>query len=145
MPKVWEVKVFDHLIQVTQDDDGSFFIPEGLRGLGGALKPAFEPILLCRKPLEGTVAQNVLQYGTGAMNIDGCRVPGEPVPINKLEAWSGFGQRVRPEYTPTVNTEGRWPANLVLSYPEDQYELREDITEEQRSELYSWLAGHADQ
>lgn len=43
-------------------------------GFGTALKPACEPIVLARKPLEGTVAQNVLKWGTGALNIDGCRV-----------------------------------------------------------------------
>lgn len=43
-------------------------------GWGTALKPAIEPIILARKPLSGTVAHNVLTYGTGALNIDGCRV-----------------------------------------------------------------------
>ena len=51
------------------------------RGWNVALKPAYEPIILARKPLEGTVAQNVQKYGTGALWIDGSRVnPGEPVP-----------------------------------------------------------------
>lgn len=44
-------------------------------GWGTCLKPAVEPIVIARKPLEGTVAANVLKYGTGAINIDGCRVP----------------------------------------------------------------------
>lgn len=82
-------------------------------GWGTALKPAHEPIVLARKPLVGTVAANVLQHGTGALNIDACRVPGEPVPINKLESWSGFGQEKCPDYEATVNTQGRWPANLI--------------------------------
>src|SRR5690625_7189682 len=43
-------------------------------GWGTALKPAFEPIVVARKPLVGTVAGNVLAHGTGALNIDGCRV-----------------------------------------------------------------------
>jgi hypothetical protein len=43
-------------------------------GWGTALKPAYEPIIIARKPLEGTVAANVLKYGTGGINIDGCRV-----------------------------------------------------------------------
>lgn len=43
-------------------------------GWGTALKPAFEPIVVARKPLAGTVAANVLEYGTGALNIDACRV-----------------------------------------------------------------------
>lgn len=82
-------------------------------GFGTALKPAHEPIVVARKPLIGTVAVNVLEHGTGALNIDACRVPGEPVPINKLEKWSGFGQEKCPEYEATVNTQGRWPANLI--------------------------------
>lgn len=48
-------------------------------GWGTALKPAWEPIVLARKPLVGTVAENVLKYGTGALNIDGCRVPHEEI------------------------------------------------------------------
>jgi len=47
-------------------------------GWGTALKPAWEPVIVARKPLVGTVAANVLAHGTGALNIDGCRVPGEP-------------------------------------------------------------------
>lgn len=83
------------------------------RGLGTALKPAHEPIVVARKPLIGTVVQNVLEHGTGAFNIDACRVPGEPVPINKLTKWSGFGQEKRPDYEATVNDQGRWPGNLI--------------------------------
>ena len=82
-------------------------------GWGTALKPAWEPILVCRKPLDGTVASNVLEHGTGAMNIDGCRVVGEDVPINRLESWSGFGQEIRPNYEQEINNKGRWPANLI--------------------------------
>jgi len=82
-------------------------------GWGTALKPAHEPIVMARKPLDGTVANNVLKHGVGGINIDGTRVPGEPVPINKLENWSGFGQDVRPDYTQEVNTQGRFPANFI--------------------------------
>ena len=51
------------------------------QGWGTALKPALEPITVARKPLIGTVAENVLQHGTGAINVDGCRV-GERWPAN---------------------------------------------------------------
>src|SRR5690606_34702408 len=44
-------------------------------GWGTALKPAHEPIIMARKPLDGTVADNVERYGTGAINVDGCRIP----------------------------------------------------------------------
>jgi site-specific DNA-methyltransferase (adenine-specific) len=82
-------------------------------GWGTALKPAHEPIVLARKPLVGTVANNVLTYGTGGINIDGCRVQGEPIPINKLEEWSGFGQKIEPKYEQQMNVEGRFPANFI--------------------------------
>jgi site-specific DNA-methyltransferase (adenine-specific) len=87
-------------------------------GWGTALKPASEHWWLVRKPLVGTVAANVERYGTGALNIDASRVAGEPVPINKLEEGSGFGQKKQPDYTQEMNTKGRWPPNLLLSHSE---------------------------
>jgi len=83
-------------------------------GWGTALKPAVEPIVAARKPFKGTVAANVLEHGTGALNIDASRIEGEPTPVNRLEEWSGFGQKVRPTYSQTMNTKGRWPANVIL-------------------------------
>jgi hypothetical protein len=66
-------------------------------GWGTALKPAWEPILLARKPLSGTVAANVLTHGTGALNIDACRVG--------TDAISQHGRK---------SQSGRWPANVIL-------------------------------
>ena len=83
------------------------------QGWGTALKPSLEPVTMARKPLMGTVAENVLAHGTGALNIDGCRVSGEATPINKLEKWSGFGQEKSPDYIQEIKTKGRWPANLI--------------------------------
>src|SRR5699024_10926795 len=83
-------------------------------GWGTALKPAVEPIVAARKPFKGTVAANVLEHGTGALNIDASRIEGEPTPVNRLEEWSDFGQKVRPTYSQTMNTKGRWPANVIL-------------------------------
>jgi DNA modification methylase len=83
-------------------------------GWGTSLKPAIEDWWVFRKPIsEGTVVANVLRYGTGALNIDNCRVEGEAVTINRLEEWSGFGQKKNPDYDSETNTAGRWPANLV--------------------------------
>lgn len=86
------------------------------QGWGTALKPAYEPIILARKPLIGTVAANVLAHGTGAVNVDGCRVEGEG---NKTFARAA-GNRDREQYrTGTTigaavpSTLGRWPANIV--------------------------------
>lgn len=84
-------------------------------GHGTALKPAYEPVLLVRKPLSGTVAETAQTYGTGTLNINAGRIAtGEPVTANRLQGWSGFGEHKRPDYDPTANLKGRWPANLVL-------------------------------
>lgn len=85
-------------------------------GWGSALKPAFEPIILARKPLCGTIAANLAAHGCGALNIDGCRVD---VTDNTTKAWRGEGDRSREQYRTgttgkTVPTDlGRWPANLL--------------------------------
>jgi hypothetical protein len=88
------------------------------------LKPAWEPIVLARKPLRGTVAGNVTEYGTGALNIDGCRIgirDGDRVIGGALSA-NGRGEAV--DYgaggydgTMRENTAGRWPANVILTDP----------------------------
>src|SRR5699024_6788309 len=83
-------------------------------GWGTALKPAVEPIVAARKPFKLTVAANVLEHGTGALNIEASRIEGEPTPVNRLEEWSGCGQKVRPTYSQTLNTKGRWTANVIL-------------------------------
>jgi len=98
-------------------------------GWGTALKPAFEPIIVARKPLgEKTVAANVLAYGTGAINIDANRVPMSAEDAGRIEAMGGFGRggytRLRtaetfmqgtPEATAARAHEGgRWPTNVVL-------------------------------
>ena len=94
---------------------------EQWQGWGTALKPAFEPVVVGRKPLAGTVAANVLTHGTGALNIDGCRIEhGADVDLAKEQRQrsetAGFGSsgmkagHVQPLYSPT----GRWPANVVL-------------------------------
>lgn len=100
-------------------------------GLGTALKPACEPWVLARKPIVGTVAANVLKHGTGALNIDGCRVDAEPRvqpssgSYEGLGGTSGFAISAR-ESRPT--DLGRWPANVlhdgsaevVAAFPETQ-------------------------
>lgn len=114
------------------------------QGWGTALKPALEPITVARKPLsEGTVAANVLAHGTGALNIDGCRVAGEPVPVFDTVGGRKFEQtHTQPERrTQQVGTSdaGRWPANLILSIPEDEYSLRDDVTPDQLRQLAEWM------
>lgn len=89
------------------------------QGFGTALKPAIEPITLARKPLDGTVAETVLKWGTGGLNVDGCRVAteGEPLGVGNnntsLGSASGgiYGKAGGFVFTPS--NAGRFPANLV--------------------------------
>jgi hypothetical protein len=86
-------------------------------GWGTALKPAFEPIVVGRKPLAGTVAANVQAHGTGALNIDACRVPaqGRPLIVSKSEpSVSTFSDGLNGSKSAGVTDAGRWPANVVL-------------------------------
>jgi site-specific DNA-methyltransferase (adenine-specific) len=94
------------------------------QGWGTALKPALEPITVARKPFKGTVAANVLEHGTGALNVDGCRVATDDplgggayatTPTERDQLWGddagnswrrgGAGEFQQPP--------GRWPANLI--------------------------------
>jgi len=87
-------------------------------GWGTALKPAWEPIILCRKPLEGTVSENVQKWGTGGINIDGCRVAlnGDKPRIANIDesytntyGWAKGGI----QKSGTMPQSGRFPANLI--------------------------------
>ena len=86
------------------------------QGWGTALKPAHESICVARKPLaEGTVAANVLEWGTGAVNIDACRVATDETLTGSRNPSSNTGQiyGVDKGGTYTQNDSGRWPANLI--------------------------------
>jgi len=92
-------------------------------GWGTALKPSCEPICMARKPLEGTVAENVQKYGTGGINIDGCRVPmGDEYDPTKIQRQQNSAGSVKGAFgaaaligkeIQTYKPGGRWPANLV--------------------------------
>jgi DNA modification methylase len=101
------------------------------KGWGTALKPALETITVARKPLSGTVAETVLAHGTGALNVDGCRVEaadGDEVVTFDRHA----GDRDRDQYrTGTVGNArpsdaGRWPANLIHDGSEEPAALLGD-------------------
>ena len=101
-------------------------------GWGTALKPAFEPVTLARKPLAGTVAANVQEHGTGALNIDACRVPttdklsgghasaGQQMSDGWRRPWMDDPDAVKANIersrASVAKSEslGRWPANVVL-------------------------------
>jgi DNA modification methylase len=83
--------------------------PALAKGLGIRLKPAYEPILLARRPLDDcTLAQNLARYGTGALNIDRCRIP------NTTQQCPAEGRTHHKPYS--ASEKGRWPANLLLSH-----------------------------
>ena len=86
-------------------------------GWGTALKPAKEPICLARKPLDGTVAENVIAHGTGGLNIDGCRIAGPPKEggprrYTALGVMDDDGWQAK---TQEIDRGGkRWPANVIM-------------------------------
>lgn len=91
------------------------------QGWGTGLKPACEFWVLCRKPVEeDSVAANVLEHGTGGLNIGACRIGTEIIKSEHRDtaAWSGNNWSAKPQKSNGVVTEsvGRWPANLVLSH-----------------------------
>ena len=103
-------------------------------GWGTALKPAHEPIVMARKPIEGTVAENTLQYGVGGLNIDGCRVSIEDMDDyafnmagnqrvkgkeeGELTGMYEGGWKV--DKTPKELPNGRWPANVIINEEGDE-------------------------
>jgi DNA modification methylase len=87
-------------------------------GWGTALKPGHEPIVMARKPLVGTVAANVSAHGTGALNIDACRIATDDGknrarPPRTPNAILGSGKGTNLTASPHNDT-GRWPANVIL-------------------------------
>lgn len=124
-------------------------------GWGTALKPAWEPVILARKLLDGTVAENVLKWGVGGLNIAGCRVPhGADVDLGAVQncQTEQDGTQVTlnvPGYTTTTYKEGgRWPANLVhdgseevlACFPESKGQQR-DVTGGEPSPKTSGVLG----
>lgn len=89
------------------------------QGWGTALKPALEPITMARKPFASTVAANVLEHGTGALNIDGCRVATEENLNGGAYSNGSKDLGAATSYATGVNAgefvqpTGRWPANLI--------------------------------
>ena len=124
-----------------------FFVTESIteeskkwEGWGSALKPANEPIVLARKPLEKglSIAENVMKYGTGAINIDASRIENfnneHFRPLVKKQG--NFNNDVEKEWQPENNPLGRFPANIIFTHHADcvcqffKYEGEEEINEE---------------
>lgn len=120
------------------------------RGWGTALKPAWEPIILARKPLVGTVVANVLAHGTGALNIDACRIATSENlnggaysdGARVAQAWSDAtgmmatgGGRLPGAYS---QPEGRWPANVLHDGSDEVLEAFAAYGEKKSGELHPW-------
>jgi hypothetical protein len=92
---------------------------QGLVSREKQLTPDFEPVIVARKPFPGTVAANVLAWGTGAINVDGCRIETNGDEVNArahkeaLNNGAGYDGGWRQENRQWSGTSGRWPANLV--------------------------------
>ena len=95
-------------------------------GWGTALKPSYEPIVVARKPLIGTVARNVLRYRTGGLNIDACRLRTDWETDPTRRGWQGgrrpqtgafdSGDTSEPTIPREMPSSGRWPANAILCH-----------------------------
>lgn len=107
------------------------------KGFGTQLKPAYEPIIMARKPLIGTVVDNIIEYDVGCINIDECRVPYEdtsnPATNPLYQVQNGYKSKCGFDRDPSayalkkepcemnVNSQGRFPANIILTYDETDY------------------------
>jgi len=102
-------------------------------GWGTALKPAHEPIVMARKPVVGTIANNVLTYGVGGLNIDGSRVATD-------DKWESTGKQSKPSQVlqggidgslnvsiSTTHPKGRWPANFIHDNSDEVVALFPDV------------------
>lgn len=120
--------------QAIGNMDGSYNITtpatneaEKWDGWGTALKPSFEPIIVARKPVEKSITKNVLKWGTGAINIDECRIVVDtedknhrvnPSPHNTKNSMFGVGG-----HNGNLKSQGRWPANLIHDGSDEVMEL----------------------
>ena len=100
-------------------------------GWGTALKPAHEPIVMARKPFKGSVAENVLEHGTGGINVDECRV-GNQTMINRPAGNKGGGNSYNlsvkgmPQDAISTTSDGRFPANIMHDGSEEVQEIFAD-------------------
>lgn len=104
-------------------------------GWGTQLKPSYEPIIVCRKPCEGSIVDNIMKYGVGGINIDECRVPISKDDIDMINAKSSknptdnYNRNESKKYgdyalniATTANEQGRFPANTILTYDDSNFD-----------------------
>lgn len=134
------------------------FVQENATSLGRSknLSPDLESIVMARKPLDGTVAQNVLKHGVGGINIDECRIPFEDTnnpatnPLYRQQNKDKYKQVKGGELSNGavsftsgkngVQEQGRFPANVIISYDENEYVLDDKISKENKKKVMEWLS-----
>ncbi len=141
---------------VENCSDDRFLLTKGaseFEGWGTALKPALEPITVARKPLEKglTIAENCLKWGVGGINIDGCRVgttEQDKYDLEQRQISKGSGVETNINFTGRdldlkhgVQELGRFPANLILSYPEDEYVIKSNISDKDILRIRNYFNG----
>jgi site-specific DNA-methyltransferase (adenine-specific) len=116
----------------NENEDGTYNVRElsetakQWEGWGTALKPAYEPIVLARKPIaENSIAENVLKHGVGGINIDGCRVGSETISTHNAPTGTfAGGEAGRGSDTETYTSHtGRFPANVIHDNSEEVVNL----------------------
>lgn len=107
---------------------------EGKRwdGWGSTLKPSYEPIIVARKPCDGTLTDNVLKWGVGGMNIDECRIPLEENYVYKetnrhprecnVFTSENCGYKSEDNHTASASMLGRYPANTIFTYDDSDFD-----------------------
>ena len=125
----------------------------GYKGYSSGLKPAWEPIILAQKPIEGTYAANVLKWGCGGLNIDQCRIESESITTTNGKQNKIYGDLSANGGTSwSSNAKGRYPANLLLTHhPDCEYIGEKKIkegkpngqpnTDESATNVYGWKEG----
>jgi len=95
------------------------------------------------KPIDGTFVNNALTWGVAGLWIDGGRVGTSEPDLQRIRNTDGGDSMFGMTQPNHGNSQGRFPANLILSYPEDEYELRDDVTPSQLMELARWFDENA--
>ena len=119
----WQNKAKELGYHETASDEPASLEAKQWQGWGTALKPAHEPVVVARKPIIGTVAENTLEHGTGGLNIDGCRI-GDTVetwpssrsyPLRtKNNSGESYGSKNAEKQQTQEAPNGRFPANVIL-------------------------------
>lgn len=145
--KKYQIKVKGLQLEIIQDDDNNFIIPDYIKQqeqFGTALKPSYEPIIVARKPFKGSLIENIIENGVGGINIDECRVgmseddkqqyydkqkSFENTYQNKESIYGGNSLQKSKTSFYDINTltkktlnQGRFPANTILTYDETDYD-----------------------